>query len=193
MVEKSRLQASTAICLLSGNFLHWPPVVCKWVDAIFMVFVYNGVQRVLTWWVAWRVFVRGRNRLTLASTWVQLQYLVGSVLLIFLVFCVVLFVWLSSSCVLCSQCCVLCTKCCHFLCIVFSWLLLWFFITFYQCGPVLLTEKTRLSQRFYCYFSLVWTLSTYPYMCKNHDSSYQLIVSCLFQVQKIRPMDTTPA
>ena len=39
---------------------------------------------------------------------------------------------------------------------------------------------------------LLLFVSTFPYMCKNHDSSYQLIVSCLLQVQEIRPMDTTP-
>ena len=55
------------------------------------------------------IFIRGRNCLPVASTWIHPRFLVGSVLLMLLVFCVVLccvvMLCLSSSCVLCSQCC----------------------------------------------------------------------------------------
>jgi hypothetical protein len=52
-------------------------------------------------------FVRGRNRLTFASTWGHFRYLVGSLLPIFLVFCVVFFVVVFILCLVCLIVCLL--------------------------------------------------------------------------------------
>jgi hypothetical protein len=71
---------------------------------LFLVVWYSGVQHLLIIWVKWWCLIRGKNCLPFTSTWVHPRILVGSVLLIFFVFCVVYF-FLYSSCVLCAQCC----------------------------------------------------------------------------------------
>ena len=89
---------------------------------LFLVVWYSGVQHLLIIWVTWWCLIRGKNCLPFTSTWVHPRFLVGSVLLIFFVFCVVYF-FLYSSCVLCAQCC----QC---LCIVNSLLPLQLYRTF---------------------------------------------------------------
>jgi hypothetical protein len=72
-----------------------------------------------------RVCYKSRNYLPFSGSWVQPQFLVGSGLLIVLVFCVLLcFLFcLSSSCIVCAQCCtcmecsfliacIVCAQCC---------------------------------------------------------------------------------
>jgi hypothetical protein len=80
-----------------GSSLH--PVVCRSIHVLLMFFLYlfvnGGVQHVLTVWVIWRL-IRDMNCLPFGSTWIHHRFLMGSVLLIFLVFCDVLcFVWLN--------------------------------------------------------------------------------------------------
>ena len=81
-----------------------------------MLFVFVCVQWcptriVMAIWITWWAFHKMQELLTLSEHMASpMDYLVGSVLLIFLVFCVVLrcyfgFVSLPSSCVLCVQWC----------------------------------------------------------------------------------------
>ena len=70
-----------------------------------------------------------KEELFTICTWVHPGFSVGSVLLIILVFCVVLYCVLSV--LFCfSSSCVLCTQCSQFIWIVHSWLTLRFSLTF---------------------------------------------------------------
>ena len=110
------------ITSLLGHSLIWR---CSVLFMLF-VFAHSGVHDVLTIWVTWLVSCKRQELLYIAnclpftSTWFHPRFLVGSVLLIFLVFCVVFLCvclrpvfcipnvasvsGLSSSCVLYSQC-----------------------------------------------------------------------------------------
>ena len=68
-------------------------LVCRRSHVLIMLFVfftYSGVKYILTISVTWRVSCKWQE--LVASIWVHFPFLVGSVLFIFLVFCVVLFV-----------------------------------------------------------------------------------------------------
>ena len=159
----------------------WPPtIVSWWADFIFIVFVYSGVQHVWTWWVTWRVSCKRQKLLNLCEHLGSPPYLVGSVLLIFLVFCVVVFFLVVFIMCLVYPMLSLSLYCPFLIApsVFYNFLLMW--------ASFIDTENTTFTKL------LLLFVSTFPYMCKNHDSSYQLIVSCLLQVQEIRPMDTTP-
>ena len=81
------------------------------------LFPCNGVKHFLTILVKRRVSYNRQEQLTLREKLCSSQMLVGSLLLIFFVFCVVL-------------CCVSCSQCCQFLWIVHYCLLLRCFRTF---------------------------------------------------------------
>ena len=91
--------------------IHKSKINC-WSDVLFMLLVSNMMS-----------LVRDRNCLPFRSTCVHHRFLVGSVLLIILAFCVV-FCW-SSSCVLCAPC----YQC---ISIVHSWLYILFSLTFIE-------------------------------------------------------------
>ena len=86
-------------------------------------------------------------RLNCLSFWIRPRFLVGSVLLIFLVFCVVLCFFVNVFFCL-SMSCVLCALCCQFLWICHSWLALRFSLTFIlqyaiYFYPYKITQKTK--------------------------------------------------
>jgi hypothetical protein len=61
---------------------------------------HSGVKDVSALWLTSMAGIRGRNWIPFESTWAQPRFFVWSVLLVFLVWCVVVFI-LSSSYVLC--------------------------------------------------------------------------------------------
>ena len=75
------------IKMILGSFL--PPVVCRRPHVIYMLFSHSGVRHVFTIWVTRWVSCK---RLTLRELLASPPFLVGSVLLIFLIFCVVFLV-----------------------------------------------------------------------------------------------------
>ena len=79
-----------------------PPVVCRRNHVLFTLFVHSGVQHILTIWVTWWFLVRDGDYLPIAGAWVHPRFLVGSVLFIFLVFCVVfLLLFVFNLCLMC--------------------------------------------------------------------------------------------
>ena len=88
------------------------------IHVLFMLLVFVCVQMCPTYidyTIKWRVFYKRQELPTIREHLRSHRFLVGSVLLIFLVFCGVYLLCLSSFNVLCDQCC-------QFLWIVHSWL-----------------------------------------------------------------------
>ena len=103
------------------------PVGCRRAHFLFMLIVF-----VYVWWCASRIDDMSNMVGILWERWYTYlslhlglpQFLVGSMLLIFLVFCAMFFLHcLSLSCVLCTQCC-------QWLCIVHSWFPIRFSLTY---------------------------------------------------------------
>ena len=79
-----------------------PPVVCRRNHVLLTLCVHSGVQHILTIWVTWWFLVRGGDYLPIAGAWVHPRFLVGSMLLIFFVFCVVfLLLFVFILCLMC--------------------------------------------------------------------------------------------
>ena len=137
--RKKRFSVHLYLQLFVGGFmsyLHYLCLLCIVVSNTYWLYEEHG-----------GCLIRGRNCLPFTSAWAHPPcFWWGSMLFIFLVFCVVFFVLFVF--VLCTQCCqffwivhswlplvlfvfVLCTQCCQFFWIVHSWLplrfsLIWF-------------------------------------------------------------------
>jgi hypothetical protein len=79
--EKKRWSVRLCLQLFVGGLL-------SYLSYLHLI-VNSRVQRILTIWETW--LIRGSNCLPFAGAWVQPRFLVKSMLLIVLVFCVVLF------------------------------------------------------------------------------------------------------
>jgi hypothetical protein len=91
--------------------LIWNPTYCKYnvllslcvkLDSLLCFFTFIILSYFLTIWVT--CHIRGSNCWSSLSTWIHPWFLVGSVLLVFLVFCVVLHFCVLFVFVLCLVC-----------------------------------------------------------------------------------------